>query len=91
MLGHPPIGGQQQSRDFAAYVEGLAECDRVCVTGPPHCEIIALGLIMPCERKSVEPMAAVTALVIGRQRAPVAAAFCRPVALVRREGIGQGG
>jgi SRSO17 transposase len=45
---------------FAAYVEGLASvvghADRA---GPlrDYC----LGLIMPCERKSVEPMAAVTA------------------------------
>src|SRR5450631_1279211 len=45
---------------FAAYVEGLVSvvghADRV---GPlrDYC----LGLIMPCERKSVEPMAAVTA------------------------------
>ena len=45
---------------FAAYVEGLVSvighADRA---GPlrDYC----LGLIMPCERKSVEPMAAVTA------------------------------
>jgi SRSO17 transposase len=45
---------------FAAYVEGLVgvigHADRA---GPlrDYC----LGLIMPCERKSVEPMAAVTA------------------------------
>jgi SRSO17 transposase len=45
---------------FAAYVEGLVSvighADRA---GPlrDYC----LGLIMPCERKSVEPMAAITA------------------------------
>src|SRR6202048_3005389 len=45
---------------FAAYVEGLVSvighADRA---GPlrDYC----IGLVMPCERKSVEPMAAVTA------------------------------
>jgi SRSO17 transposase len=45
---------------FAAYIEGLASvighADRA---GPLH--DYCVGLIMPCERKSVEPMAAVTA------------------------------
>src|SRR6267378_4259551 len=51
--------GDSESR-FAAYVEGLASiighADR---TGPlrDYC----VGLVMPGERKSVEPMAAVTA------------------------------
>jgi SRSO17 transposase len=51
--------GDSESR-FAAYVEGLASvighADR---QGPlrDYC----VGLVMPCERKSVEPMAAVTA------------------------------
>jgi len=51
--------GDSESR-FSAYVEGLASvighADRA---GPlrDYC----LGLMMPCERKSVEPMAAVTA------------------------------
>src|SRR3981081_2504818 len=45
---------------FAAYVEGL-----VGVTGPAArakpLRDYCLGLVMPCERKSVEPMAALTA------------------------------
>src|SRR5437867_13232825 len=51
--------GDSESR-FSAYVEGL-----VSVIG--HADRAAplrdycVGLIMPCERKSVEPMAAVTA------------------------------
>ena len=45
---------------FAAYVEGLASvighADRV---GP--LQDYCIGLLLPCERKSVEPMAAMTA------------------------------
>jgi len=45
---------------FAAYVEGLASvighADRVAPL-----EAYCIGLLLPCERKSVEPMAAVTA------------------------------
>ena len=54
-----PIADDSESR-FAAYVEGLVSvighADRA---GPlrDYC----VGLMMPCERKSVEPMAAVTA------------------------------
>ena len=54
-----PIAADSESR-FAAYVEGLVSvighADRA---GPlrDYC----VGLMMPCERKSVEPMAAVTA------------------------------
>ena len=53
------VSGDSESR-FAAYVEGLVSvighADRA---GPlrDYC----MGLMMPCERKSVEPMAAVTA------------------------------
>jgi SRSO17 transposase len=62
---------------FAAYVAGLSgvlgHADRI---GPlrDYCT----GLILPGERKSVEPMAAKTA------------AFCRCRVLVGREGAGQG-
>ena len=55
------LGGTDGSElRFAGYVEGLASvichADRV---GPlrDYC----VGLTLPCERKSVEPMAAVTA------------------------------
>ena len=45
---------------FAAYVEELASvighADRV-----PPLEAYCIGLMLPCERKSVEPMAAITA------------------------------
>ena len=67
--------GTSEAR-FSAYVEGLASvlghADRM---GPlrDYCT----GLILPGERKSVEPMAARTA---GREdggAAPVIAAFCR--------------
>ena len=51
--------GDSKSR-FAAYVEGLVECDRACGPSGPAAGLLP-GLIMPCERKSVEPMAAVTA------------------------------
>ena len=70
--------GDSESR-FAAYVEGLGSvighADR---QGPlwDYC----VGLVMPGERKSVEPMAAVTAP--GGGAAPIAAAFCRPVGVV---------
>src|SRR3990170_9000303 len=52
--------GTEVERRFVAYVEGLAQvlghADR---TAPfrDYC----VGLIMPCERKSVEPIAALTA------------------------------
>ena len=54
------VGAVGSESRFAAYVEGLATVighkDRV---GPlrDYCT----GLMLPCERKSVEPMAAVTA------------------------------
>ncbi len=51
--------GESGSR-FSAYVEGL-----VSVIGHSDCagplRDYCIGLMMPCERKSVEPMAAVTA------------------------------
>ena len=57
-MGIPGAGGSESR--FAGYVEGLASvighADRVRPLRD-YC----VGLIMPCERKSVEPMAAVTA------------------------------
>ena len=74
---------------FSAYVEGLVSvighADRA---GPlrDYC----LGLMMPCERKSVEPMAAVTAP--GRTAAQHQSLlhFVGKRSLVGREGFGQG-
>jgi SRSO17 transposase len=71
---------------FAAHVEGLVRvighADRA---GPlrDYC----VGLVMPCERKSVEPMAAVTA---PDRTASIIVAFRWPGGLVGREGFGQG-
>ena len=45
---------------FAAYVEGLVSVIGHADRASPLRDY-CLGLIMPCERKSVEPMAAVTA------------------------------
>ena len=50
------IGGSR----FAAYVEGLVSVIGHADRASPLRDY-CLGLIMPCERKSVEPMAAVTA------------------------------
>ena len=48
-----------------------------------------VGLMTRCERKSVEPMAAVTAPG-GRRRSINRSAFCRRGGMVGREGVGQG-
>jgi SRSO17 transposase len=53
-------GGLEVERRFATYVDGLVQViGRTDRAGPlrDYC----VGLVMPCERKSVEPMAAVTA------------------------------
>src|SRR5947209_13305408 len=87
---------------FAGYVEGLVSVightDRA---GPlrDYC----VGLMLPCERKSVEPMAAVTApertaaqhqsllhFVGNCGATPIALTFCRQCSVVGREGVGQG-
>jgi SRSO17 transposase len=49
------------------------------------------GLIMPCERKSVEPIAAMTAPERTAAQYQSLLHFVRPVALAGREGLGQGG
>ena len=73
---------------FAAYVEGLASvighADRA---GPlrDYCT----GLMLPCERKSVEPMAAVTA-PDERRRSISRCCILLARRLVGREGLGQG-
>jgi SRSO17 transposase len=74
---------------FAAHVEGLVRvighADRA---GPlrDYC----VGLVMPCERKSVEPMAAVTAPDRTAAQHQSLLAFRWPGGLVGREGFGQG-
>ena len=47
------------------------------------------GLMMPCERKSVEPLAAVTAPA-GRRPSINRCCICRPGFMVGREGAGEG-
>ena len=75
-------GGSSQESEarFAAYVEALGavlgHADR---HQPMH--DYCLGLLMPIERKSVEPMAAVTAPAQGQT--PIVASFCRQCAVVR--------
>jgi SRSO17 transposase len=73
---------------FVAFVDGLVSvmghADRA---GPlrDYCT----GLVMPCERKSVEPMAAVTAPAnVGAQHQSLLH-FRRRGALVGRESLGQ--
>jgi SRSO17 transposase len=75
---------------FASYVEALGvvlgHADR---QQPMH--DYCLGLLMPIERKSVEPMAAVTAPALGRRKASIVASFCRQRTVVGRRDAGQGG
>ena len=52
-------GDDSESR-FAAYVEGLVSVIGHADRARPLRDY-CMGLMMPCERKSVEPMAAVTA------------------------------
>src|ERR1700686_448107 len=66
-LTHQPIGGEmglQSAEDsesrFARYVEGLMSVIGHADRSRPLWDY-CVGLIMPCGRKSVEPMAAVTA------------------------------
>jgi SRSO17 transposase len=58
---------------FSAYVEGLTSVIGHADRAKPLRDY-CLGLMMPCERKSVEPMAAITA---PEGAASVAAAFYR--------------
>ena len=54
-----PRSNDSASR-FAAYVEGLTSVIGHADRAKPLRDY-CLGLMMPCERKSVEPMAAITA------------------------------
>ena len=84
------IASSQDSESrFTAYVQGLVEVIGHADRAKPlsdYCQ----GLLLPCERKSVEPMAAVTAPSRGGGAAPVAAAFCWRGAVVGRTGARQG-
>ena len=72
-----------------AYIDGLAgvigHADRV---GPLH--DYCVGLMLPAERKSVEPMAAMTAPAANVGAASVAVAFRRQGTVVGRKGARQG-
>jgi SRSO17 transposase len=54
-----PRSGEAASR-FLAYVEGLTTVIGHADRAKPLCDY-CVGLMMPCARKSVEPMAAITA------------------------------
>ena len=75
----------ESDKRFAAYVAGLVSVLGHADRARPLRDYCT-GLVMPGERKSVEPMAAVT----GLRTASVAAAFCRERPLVGREACGQG-
>src|SRR5499427_2048222 len=70
---------------FSAYVEGLTSVIGHADRAKPLRDY-CLGLMMPCERKSVEPMAAITAPERTGSPASVAAAFYRRGKMVGREG-----
>ena len=74
---------------FAAYVEGLVSVIGHADRASPLRDY-CLGLMMPCERKSVEPMAAVTAPDRTAAQHQSLLHFVGQVALVGREGFDQG-
>jgi SRSO17 transposase len=85
-MGHRLAQGSDER--FAAYVEEIASvighADRV---GP--LEAYCIGLLLPSERKSVEPMAAVTAPErVSAQHQSLA--FHQPRRLVGRKGAWEG-
>ncbi|MGY4412363.1 SRSO17 transposase [Bradyrhizobium sp. LB7.1] len=74
-MGHPRSDGSESR--FAAYVEGLVSVIGHADRAKPLRDY-CVGLMMPCERKSVEPMAAITAPErTDSGAASIAAAFCR--------------
>ena len=72
---------------FSVYVEGLTSMIGHADRAKPLRDY-CLGLMMPCERKSVEPIAAITAPK--RTAASVASSFCRRGRMVGREGSREG-
>lgn len=67
--------------DFDAYVEALIGVIGHADRAEPLRDY-CLGLMMPVARKSVEPLAAITAPARVFGQASVPAAFCRPGAVV---------
>src|SRR6201993_4397998 len=82
------LGTRSSEGRFSAYVEGLVSVIGHADRAKPLRDY-CLGLLVPGERKSVEPMAAVTAGA-GGGAAPVSAAFRRQCAVVGRAGPGSG-
>ena len=74
---------------FAAYVEGLVSVIGHADRARPLRDY-CMGLMMPCERKSVEPMAAVTAPERTAAQHQSLLHFVGEARLVGREGFGQG-
>ena len=85
--------GSPRSRDsesrFAAYVEGLVSVIGHADRAEPMRDY-CVGLLMPCERKSVEPMAAVTAPARVAAQHQSLLHFVGEGRLVGREGFGEG-
>ena len=74
---------------FARYIESLASVLGHADRAEPLKDYCT-GLLMPVERKSVEPMAAMVVAGARVGGASVAAAFCRAVGVVGRGDAGQG-
>ena len=70
------LGRASSEGRFSAYVEGLVSVIGHADRAKPLRDY-CVGLMMPGERKSVEPMAAVTAPAADGGPASIAAAFCR--------------
>jgi SRSO17 transposase len=70
---------------FSAYIDGLASVIGHAGRAKPLRDYCT-GLMMPCDRKSVEPMAAMTA---PERTAAGVVAFCRPRRLVGSASVGQ--
>ena len=65
---------------FQAFVEEFGWGGSATRIVPDRCGTTAPGLLLPGERKSVEPMAAITAALSHSRAAPIAAAFRRSIA-----------
>ena len=74
---------------FSAYVEGLTSVIGHADRAKPLRDY-CVGLMMPCERKSVEPMAAVTAPARTAAQHQSLLHFVGEAKVVGREGPGQG-
>src|SRR6201993_6264 len=83
-----PITADSASR-FEAYVEALVSVIGHADRARPLRDY-CVGLMLPCERKSVEPMGCGDGAGAHRGATSVAAAFCWQWEVVGREGPGQG-